>query len=336
MAFLQNKLTGEVYQAKMEHLTALPTKSPGITFIPGNGTLNIPINYQFTLISDTPIRNLDNSKLTNENINKLLELKNEIGVNIPFTASISSEKTSISIIPSSPLDYDTQYTISILNFENHTGVPGITEKSLFRTQLEISAPYVTIEPTDGSVLVPTDSPIEISFSQPIRNLDDSPISTSSIQNIIMLKQDEDNISFFGVINSSNDKITILPTQAFEDNKTYTVTVTNLENDMDLAIDSQNSSFTTGNVSVHSIKSVNKPLFYPNPVKDNLTIDFNQKNESLRYIEVLDLTGNILIKKAIDGKPNKQIYINLSGLKTGILIIKLHYLNKTTVTRIFKQ
>ena len=52
--------------------------------------------------------------------------------------------------------------------------------------------------------------------------------------------------------------------------------------MDMAIDTQSSSFTTGYVGVFSMKKEKEASFYPNPVRSNLVIDFNNGKELPRY------------------------------------------------------
>ena len=336
VAFLQNKFTGEVYQAKMAHLTALPMKSPELTFIPENASTNIPIDFQFSILSDIPLRNIDDSEITNGNLSDLLIFKNEIGEDIPFTSTINDEKTTISISANSPLAYEAHYTLEVFDFENYDGIPGMRQVSSFTTQSEVSVPYIVFSPLDGAVLVSIDTPIEISFSQAVRNLDDSSISSSDIQDIMSFKQADNDLPFYGVINSSNDKITIIPTQFLEVNKTYTVTVSNVENFMDMAIETQSSSFTTGYVGVFSMKKENEASFYPNPARSNLVIDFSNGKELPRHIEVLDVIGNILINKSINDVVNQQLNINLSGIKAKVLLVRLKYSDKTTVNKIIKH
>ncbi len=93
--------------------TPLDTTAPTVTFSPGNGTSGIGISDNITITFSEAVRNIDNTVLTNSNINSHITLKynNSNGSdNITFDASINTEKTVITINPVSNLfDLQTVY-----------------------------------------------------------------------------------------------------------------------------------------------------------------------------------------------------------------------------------
>lgn len=69
---------------------------------PSNGTINVDPASAIIIQYNEPIRNTNNSELTNSNISSLIALKvNDFnGANVSFTATINTEKTTITITPS--------------------------------------------------------------------------------------------------------------------------------------------------------------------------------------------------------------------------------------------
>ena len=90
-----------------------------------------PIYIQF----DEPVRNLDNSELSNSNLASVLTLKisDASGSNVPFIATINAAKTIITII-SDQLATQTTYYVSIGAFvEDYKDNPSAPASSTFTT-----------------------------------------------------------------------------------------------------------------------------------------------------------------------------------------------------------
>jgi len=81
--------------------------APTVTFIPVNGTAGIGVSDNLTITFSEAVRNIDNTELTNSNIDNLITLKlnNASGSNINFDATINTDKTVITINPASNLLY---------------------------------------------------------------------------------------------------------------------------------------------------------------------------------------------------------------------------------------
>ncbi len=334
VAFVQNRFTGEVYQATMEHLTKLPLQAPEITFSPLNGSVNIPINYEFKLKSNVPLRKQDDAELTNDNISDIVKILDEQGKDILFEATINNEKTIISIKSVNPLNYISKYKIIISDFENTDDIPGVNTEMFFETQKEISVPYVTFNPENNATSVSINNPVEISFSQTVRLLNDSQITSDDIQNIVTFKQAETDIEFIGIINSSNDKITLLPKKKLGSNLNYKITIMDVENSHDLAIGIQSTNFTTELIENISLSKKEKYVkLYPNPTNDILNITLH--NSNIQLLEIMDLSGKIFIKQQYNKLIIKNIALDISYLEKGSYLIRLLYPNKTIVRKIIK-
>ena len=89
--------------------------APTVTFSPVNGTAGIGVSENIIITFSEPVRNIDNTELTNNNIDNLITLKlnNASGNNINFDATINTEKTVITINPSSNLLYSQTVYVAI-------------------------------------------------------------------------------------------------------------------------------------------------------------------------------------------------------------------------------
>jgi len=80
---------------------------PEIIFSPINGAIDVALKEKITLTFNEPIRNIDNSALTDDNVDALIRLKTPIhsGADIAFDAKIDSDKKIIIIDPTNDFSY---------------------------------------------------------------------------------------------------------------------------------------------------------------------------------------------------------------------------------------
>jgi hypothetical protein len=85
--------------------TVTDTTSPTVSFSPANGATGVAISDNITFTFSEAVRNIDNTALTDSNIDSLITLKltNANGNNITFDATINGDKTVITINPTSNL-----------------------------------------------------------------------------------------------------------------------------------------------------------------------------------------------------------------------------------------
>jgi uncharacterized protein with beta-barrel porin domain len=79
--------------------------SPTVTFTPSNGATGVSADSNITITFNEAVRKLDDSTITDSNVDSLVELKlaDSSGAAISFDATISSDKTTITINPTDNL-----------------------------------------------------------------------------------------------------------------------------------------------------------------------------------------------------------------------------------------
>ena len=89
----------------------------------------------------------------------------------------------------------------------------------------------------------------------------------------------------------------------------------------------------GNIlSTNKFNVKNGFTYYPNPVKDNITIKALNQN-AIQHVTVFDILG----KKIIESNPNAvESILNLSSLNNGIYIIKVSFENTIETFRVLKD
>ncbi|MCW3785730.1 Ig-like domain-containing protein [Plebeiibacterium sediminum] len=100
--------------------TTLISSSPITTLTPVDGTTGVSIESDIQVLYDQPVRNTDASEITNLNVTSLITLETG-GVGIPYTATISTDKTLITIVPDSNLPSNTVIDVSIAAVEGMDG-----------------------------------------------------------------------------------------------------------------------------------------------------------------------------------------------------------------------
>jgi uncharacterized protein with beta-barrel porin domain len=91
------------------------TNSPTVTFNPTNGAAGISVDTDITLTFSEAVRNLDDTALTDANVDSLVELKlnNSSGTPIAFDATINAGKTVITINPTSSFTEGTTIYVAL-------------------------------------------------------------------------------------------------------------------------------------------------------------------------------------------------------------------------------
>jgi predicted extracellular nuclease/sulfur carrier protein ThiS len=116
------------------HGEQVDTQAPVATFTPADQTINVPIDVIPTISFNEPIRNIDNSEITNENVAALIEFT--FGENqVEFNASINEGKTLITITPTENLLKGFTYTLSILPVEDESDNATVEQSVSFTTIL---------------------------------------------------------------------------------------------------------------------------------------------------------------------------------------------------------
>jgi len=114
---------------------------PTVTFSPSNGTTGVAVNDNITITFSEAVRSIDDTILTNSNIDSQITLKlnNASGSNINFDATINNGKTVITLAPVNDLlDSQTVYVAIGTSLEDYTNNPITATNASFTTGMSPS------------------------------------------------------------------------------------------------------------------------------------------------------------------------------------------------------
>ena len=229
--------------------TIIDNAVPTFTFNPVDSDTNVIVSSNITITFNELIRNINNSTLTDSNVDNLITLKDadSSGSNITFNATIDSDKKIITINPSNNFNSEQVIYLSLAAVEDQAGNATATTSISF-TARDSDPPVVSFFPSNSAVNVLRNSDITISFTEAIRNLDNTPITDANIDGLITLKASNSSgadISFDAFIDSTKENITITPTSNLPLNQVIYVAISaSVEDEWDNAIATSSASFTT--------------------------------------------------------------------------------------------
>jgi len=229
---------------KASGVTRPPTLSndvtaPSPTFTPIDGATNIPQSTTISIVFDEAIYKSNGSAVTTSDIQNIVELREDTstGTLRSYTASISSDKKTITITPSTVLQISQDYYIIILSakIEDTLGNENAKITSHFTTGTQdVAAPIVTFSPVSGTTNVAITTPIVLTFNEPIYKYSGGAaiISTdfdlSDTKDIILLRTNNSSgtdVSYTAVVSGTTTKVvTITPHSNLSNNATYYVAV----------------------------------------------------------------------------------------------------------------
>ncbi|MBF0407736.1 MAG: Ig-like domain-containing protein [Candidatus Riflebacteria bacterium] len=235
---LEGTTLSENVEWKFTTASAPDRIAPSVIYVsPFNGEMNVEPNASITIKFSEPVRE---SSIAG---NLVLKIGTET---LSISVSMNSQKTQAIIVPSASLNHSRQYTL--------TAGPGITDlegnvmlsvfSSIFETVAKpdvVPPSVVAVKPENGAELLPLNTKITISFSEPV--------IPESLTGSILLASGS--ISVAGSISMSSDKqiATFSPNSPLAYNSSYTVTVKSGVNDFsgNSLISDYSSVFSTTNV-----------------------------------------------------------------------------------------
>ncbi len=283
------------------------TVLPEVSFNPGNSSTGVDALQNIVITFNQPMRNSDNSTITNDNIASFIVLSDPNKSIISFNASINSEKTVITIDPIDVLPESTLITITITGDLIETYFDDLLAESTssFTTDVYPLA-SVAFYPSNNAPNVPVATNITLTFDDAMRRFDDSDITNSNISEFVTITDAQsNNYAFTATVNSAKTLITINPTVNFPGSTYITVTIEAdaIENFYNMALGESSSSFTT--VTVVGMDDIeNLVNVFPNPSSSVLNI----QNAGNGTFTLYDLTGRIVMKKLIENQ-NETILIS---------------------------
>ena len=252
-----------------------------VTVTPASGATNVSTEAEIVLEFNSEIYRPSGSNVTASYLTEqVLELRKSTssGTKVDFTAVLSSDKKTVTIIPSA-LASGTKYYVVIpkAKLANKNGTELALTTSYFTTASDMTA---VITPASGKTDVAPSSEIKIEFTEELYDKSKNLITGEYVEeSVVILRKNSSTgtkLSFEAQISSDYKTITIVPDTPLAANTTYYVYVTanTLYNENSKANKATSSTFKTA--------YTNAPDFLPyNGEKDvainsNIEITFDRK------------------------------------------------------------
>ena len=250
---------------------------------PTDGLDDVDVNTDLTLIfSEAVYAQTGNIEVRRSSDTGLFEA---VEVN---SGQVSGGGTdTITVDLSGPLASLTDYYVLIestaFDDEDGNSYQGISDpaKLNFVTEyLDTVPPTVSFDPAEGAVNVPTNADITLTFSEPVRNLDDSPLTDSNVDGLITLKDTDgggSDIPFDAVIDGAKEVVTITPSSNFSSEQVvYAAIGATVEDGSDNALSPASASFTVEDVDPPTLLDTTPSDDAANVgISDNLILTFNE-------------------------------------------------------------
>jgi hypothetical protein len=187
--------------------------------------IGVSINETISLSFSENIFNVSNSSV--------ILLKNGLEVSRSVT---TPDPNAIQIIPNSPLDFNSEYTIKIDGVTDDARNPVILLPYSFKTTFSNETLAVSdVLPHNGAGAVPVHSDIFIQFNKPVYNVTDT---------TLYLKDDQDTVVEATLLKRDDFSYFIKPNNKLTPRKTYSIHVDGVEDDQSNTLNSFASVFTT--------------------------------------------------------------------------------------------
>ncbi|MGN0711803.1 MAG: S-layer homology domain-containing protein [Anaerovoracaceae bacterium] len=222
-----------------------------ITFDPESGETGVSVSVDPRILFPDPIETYAGATVTSSYLNENLVFRKggSGGEKVAFSAKINSAKKIITITPSSNLENNTKYYISLPSkkFRSADDNSVIAAKSVTWTTTGGSAATASITPVNGTTNVSVDTSITINFSTTVYPASGGYISSDYVkENIKLTNNATQALVSFNVVSYSGGKIVLQPTVSLAGGTKYTVSVpvNRFKNSSGTYVQAMSSTFTT--------------------------------------------------------------------------------------------
>ncbi len=269
--------------------TTVDTQPPVPTFNPLNGAVGVIETNNIVISFNEAIRRAsDDSGLGNTSIDGRITLKltNAAGADIPFDATINAGDDQVTIDPTSALPGNSVIYIAIAGVEDsNDNLINPDPASITFTTGDTQPPTLTFNPANSATGISVSANLTITFSEPIRNIDNSAISAANLLTLVDFKLTNAggaDVPFTATIDGTNTIVTIDPTSNLTANQLYFLRMNPVEDAVNNATSAQSITFT----------SENGPTFSGGPftpsttcVGDNIVISGNNFGAAVPTVTV---------------------------------------------------
>ena len=218
--------------------------------VPANGATGVSETTGITITLTELIRRADNTNLDNTNIDALITLRetDALGTAVTFNATINAGDNIVTIDPTPTLKSNQLYYVAITGVEDgNNNLISPDPAFITFTTGDSQPPVPTFNPADASNGHSVSGNLTITFNEPIRKLDDSPITPGDLATLVELKITNDagvGVGFAASIDVTNTIITIDPTLNLTGGQLYYLEINPVEDALDHASAAINIDFTT--------------------------------------------------------------------------------------------
>ena len=265
--------------------------APIPSFDPSNAETNVAVNKSIRITFDKNIRKLDDSALNDDNVDALIRLRNNNinGADIAFDATLDINYPIITIDPVENFNSEQIVYVSISPVEDNSNNAS-PDTSITFTAAAVTT--ITFSPADEAVAVPSNSNITLTFNKPVRKRDNSAITDNNVDELITLKETNENgaaLSFDAYINLTKTIITIDPTNDFtSQQKVYVAIGSTIEDSNNIFVDPSSAIFSVKDISPPTLTFSPADLATSVAINRNMSITFN---EMIRKVDNNSLTDN---------------------------------------------
>jgi len=318
--FLQHDPTQQIFQSAFAiDFHSIHTIDFNPAHMEENVSLDGVVNASFSM----GVSFEDGTEITSDNAHEIVSYSKSTKetYTVPFSATISEDKSEITITPEENLDFTTEYTVSIDPVLWESGYVSEPVNITFTTRESAGAPVIQFNPEHESENVPVETLLTVELNQHVRFADGTEISDENAHQLISLHEydiDGEVVSFSASINPEKTIITVTPDGHLLHQQQYLFGVDELLGRDDELSEPAHVIFTTaGSLWAGSIHPEDIKV-YPNPAQKTVFVEapLLEKHGQTR---VFDLMGNIVLhKKTAGGK----IRIDVQHLSPGIYIFEI--------------
>jgi hypothetical protein len=184
-----------------------------------------------------------------------------------------------------------------------------------------NAPETSISPADGTLEVPQDSEVMISFDEPVLNANGGTLKVSELDNFIIFEEVEgEAVNYTAKMDVWKTKIILVPDTLKPNTEYYVELKANMVSDRsgNTVSDAQTSTFVTEEEQGIDESLLDNLSIYPNPTNGLFYLEVTDlKPVSVR---VFDNSGRLV--KAMESVDDQRFLIDLSHYNSGVYIVEV--------------
>ncbi len=299
------------------------TSKATVTFDPANGDTTKDAATDITLTFSEAVTKSGGVALANADLSGLLTLKktDSGGDDIGYSATINTEKTVITIDPTSNLEEGNVYVAISGGYYNAAGNEGDAANATFT--VDLTAPTPTFAPANGDTVTDTATNITITFSEAVTKANGTALANGDLSTFVTLKETGESgtpIGFSASINTDKTVITIDPTSELSDGDVYVAISNNYADAAGNRGDAENATFEVDT----SKATVTFDPANGDTTKDaatDITLTFSEavtKSGGVAFANA-DLSGLLTLKKTDSGGDDIGYSATINSGKTVITI-----------------